>query len=374
MKVRKILLFLLCLFLLGTLSACSGSDDTNSLIRNGDSAYAEGDFAAAAEAYTRIIEIGKATDEVYNNRGMCYLNMGNTLGAVADFTEAIALEPESDVYLNNRGLAYFDQSDYENAIADFSKALDIKGPSAVYYANRGDSYLGLEMFQKAIDDYDEALKLNGNLISALGNRANCHFRLGNYEAAAADYSTAIGKDSTNALLYWNRGETYRMMGEGTKALEDYAKFASIGEGLTSDFYLKRAELYVDIEQYENALKDYESAIQLSPDQSILYEGRANIHFLMGDYNEAISDYNRFLSSADQMDKKAYAVAVGNRGYCYFSMQDLENALRDLNDCIKNDPDYAWAYFTRGQIYQALERYEEAKADYDKANEILEGNN
>ena len=147
----------------------------------------------------------------------------------------------------------------------------------------------------------------------------------------------------------------------------------MGEGLTADFYLKRAELYVDLEQYDNALKDYESAIQIAPDQLILYEGRANIHFLMGDYNDAISDYNRFLSKTDKSDLKSYAVAIGNRGFCYFSMEDYENALRDLNECIQYDPEYAWAYFTRGQIYQALERYDEAKADYDKANELLENN-
>ena len=67
------------------------------------------------------------------------------------------------------------------------------------------------------------------------------------------------------------------------------------------------------------------------------------------------------------------MAIGNRGFCYFSMEDYENALRDLNECIQYDPEYAWAYFTRGQIYQALERYDEAKADYDKANELLENN-
>ena len=141
--------------------------------------------------------------------------------------------------------------------------------------------------------------------------------------------------------------------------------------MTADFYLKRAELYVDLEQYENALKDYESAIQMSPDSLILYEGRANIHFLMGNYNEAISDYNRFIGSDQELSGAAYAVAVGNRGYCYFAMDDLDNALRDLDAAIKSDPAYAWAYFTRGQIYQQLERYEEAKADYDKANELLE---
>ena len=108
MKAPKFMMACLLLCLAMLLAGCSEDNNVNSLIKNGDQAYANGDFSGAAESYTRIIEIGKATDEIYNNRGMCYLNMGNTQGAVSDFTEALALEPESDVYLNNRGLAYFD--------------------------------------------------------------------------------------------------------------------------------------------------------------------------------------------------------------------------------------------------------------------------
>ena len=49
----------------------------------------------------------------------------------------------------------------------------------------------------------------------------------------------------------------------------------------------------------------------------------------------------------------------------------KNKSDSTNECLDNDPEYAWAYYIRGQIYQQLERYDEAKADYDKANELLD---
>ena len=97
---------------------------------------------------------------------------------------------------------------------------------------------------------------------------------------------------------------------------------------------------------------------------MLYQGRANVYYQMGNYQEAAGDYTVALSAQED------AVSLGNRGYCYLQLGQLDAALSDLNRCIELDPEYAWAYYTRGQILQEQELYEEAKADYDKANELV----
>ena len=132
---------------------------------------------------------------------------------------------------------------------------------------------------------------------------------------------------------------------------------------TVDFLFKRAEVYTSLENYDAALADFTTAISMAPDDLLLYQGRANVSNRKGAYRDAISDYDHFLAKTED------AIALGNRGYCHFQLKELEEALADLNRCIELKSDYAWAYYTRGQVLQELERYEEAKADYDKANEL-----
>ena len=55
------------------------------------------------------------------------------------------------------------------------------------------------------------------------------------------------------------------------------------------------------------------------------------------------------------------------------LENLDAALEDLDSCIELKDDYAWAYYTRGQILQAQEKFEEAKEDYEKANSLMESN-
>jgi len=110
-----------------------------------------------------------------------------------------------------------------------------------------------------------------------------------------------------------------------------------------------------------------TALLENEDDTALYLGRANIYFEKGDYEAAISDYDYYLNEWKD------AVAFGNRGYCHFVLENLDAALEDLDSCIELKDDYAWAYYTRGQILQAQEKFEEAKEDYEKANSLMESN-
>jgi Tfp pilus assembly protein PilF len=46
--------------------------------------------------------------------------------------------------------------------------------------------------------------------------------------------------------------------------------------------------------------------------------------------------------------------------------DNEAALTDLDRAIQLDPEYVWAYRVRGEIFQELERHEEAVSDFTQA--------
>ena len=64
-----------------------------------------------------------------------------------------------------------------------------------------------------------------------------------------------------------------------------------------------------------------------------------------------------------------AVFHYNRAANYLEIQSLPEALDDLNKSIEFNPDYATAYFMRGELYTMLKQNKQAKADFKKAAEL-----
>lgn len=355
------LLLLVCLMV-----GCSNEEKINELIQQGDTAYNEGKFTEAVDVYTQILELDDTKDEIYNNRGMAYMKQKQYIKAANDFTQAIELDNTVDVYYNNRGLAKYYDAALDDAIADFTLAIEMNGSDANYYSNRGDAYTGKVEYEKAVQDYNKALELDPERVVTFNNRASAYFNMGLFEEAVADYTVALEKEPENSVVYWNRGEAYRMLGKYEEAVADYDMYEQTAElGLGGEFCIKRAEANVALENFEAALDDYTLAIEGNKSDKTLYLGRANISYEMENYKDAISDYDFYLMDYND------PIALGNRGYCHYMLGNIDKALEDLNTCIELKEDYAWAYFTRGQIYQEQEKFEEAKADYEKANTLMD---
>ena len=51
------------------------------------------------------------------------------------------------------------------------------------------------------------------------------------------------------------------------------------------------------------------------------------------------------------------------------MKDINGSLADLSDAIKNDDNYAEAYYNRGTVYVYLHDLDKACKDFKKAKEL-----
>ena len=86
---------------------------------------------------------------------------------------------------------------------------------------------------------------------------------------------------------------------------------------------------------------------------------AEEHRQAGDYKEAINDYCRVLALAGGN----HAGALMGRGDAKRMLNGCEDALQDLHEALKIEPNSVQALETRGQVYQAMGKYEEASADF-----------
>jgi tetratricopeptide (TPR) repeat protein len=105
--------------------------------------------------------------------------------------------------------------------------------------------------------------------------------------------------------------------------------------------------------------------------SACYSQKADKYYKSGcdklgqqNYRGAIADFNK----AIEVDPE-YALAYYNRGNANFLLGDFKPAVSDYDKTIALDPKNEDAYFKRGNVKHALTDYSGAISDYNKADEL-----
>ena len=88
----------------------------------------------------------------------------------------------------------------------------------------------------------------------------------------------------------------------------------------------------------------------------------------GKYNDAVRYYSEYIKL-----KPDYAGAYYNRGNAYYKLGKYTDAISDYTQAIKINPNIANAYFGRGLAYYKLGKYTEAISDYTQAINIKPDN-
>ncbi len=110
-------------------------------------------------------------------------------------------------------------------------------------------------------------------------------------------------------------------------------------------YNNRGIIYKRLGNYRQAIKDYNEAIRLKADLYEAYYDRGIIYGQLGQYQLAIGDYNKAIGLNPD-----YLEAYNNRGIIYMKIGIYQKALEDFNEAIRLKLDYADAYNNRAFVY------------------------
>ncbi len=177
------------------------------------------------------------------------------------------------------------------------------------------------------------------------------------------WNDVIEKYQTIPQAYINRGIIFAAEKKYDEALRDYNKALEI-EPKFSKAYNNRGGLMRTLKKYEEAISDFNKAIELQPDYTIAFNNRGLLMNITRRYDQAISDYSKAISL-----KKDYAEAYSNRGIAYRNAGKFEESLRDFNKTIELQPNYYKAYSERGILMAAQNKYDEALKDYNRTIEM-----
>ena len=379
--------------------------------------YGKGNYQEAVGHYSQGVESDPGNESLYNNRGLAYYKLKDYKNAVSDYSKAIELKPNFAAAYSNRGLAHFKSARdlsagdrdkaYNKAIIDFTKAVELDPKHMVdAWYNRGICFNQSvhyyrkpfadeveDAYRKALVDFDRTLELDSDFALAFAGKGNAYYRHGDWDKAAAEYTRAIklkdkiekrwGKKAL-AGVFSSRGRNYLAMNELEKSGLDYEKVLELdprstapsGHGASVWFRLKNygkmIEAYskvIDLIENDPEFKDYSGTGRS-------YAGRAKAYYMIGQYDKAIADSKKALTSGSA-EGHGYSVAEAHRylGKIYFKTGKREEAETELKEAIrlyanktgsKIKSVAAAGYIGRGVCWLDFEEYNRAIADLEEA--------
>lgn len=117
--------------------------------------------------------------------------------------------------------------------------------------------------------------------------------------------------------------------------------------------------------YKVAFEDCAIALEVRPNHAPAFEYRGLMYLDRQQFKEALADANELIRL-----KPEYRIAYDMRATCYYRLNDPEKALADYSKCIELKPDDHRSYNNRGTLYMnSFKKYNEALAEFNKAISI-----
>ena len=133
----------------------------------------------------------------------------------------------------------------------------------------------------------------------------------------------------------------------------------------------------ELGNYQQAISDFNVAISLRINKKLNLEALANrglSHLWLKNYDKALDDLNSVVEQSTSYNINK-AQQLINRAFLYNEIGDYKKALFDSNEAIKlngtkDDLLSAYAWLNRGRAYAGLTNYKQALSDYEKIIKLL----
>ena len=220
-----------------------------------------------------------------------------------------------------------------------------------------DSLYQAEVFFKKALKLEPANMRNALLFSNLGTIQR---RMGKSKEALESYSLALNLTPYSITMLLNRASLYLDMDYLDKAYLDYCTVIDL-DAKNQEALQFRAYIYMRRRQYQEAKNDYQSLLEVIPDDKTARIGIAMVNQKMLRYRDSLEEFNRLI-----VDYPKDASLLKARAELEVDMSSLEMALLDLESAAKLTPDDADIYVMCGDIYLAQGRKREAYVAFEQA--------
>ena len=137
-----------------------------------------------------------------------------------------------------------------------------------------------------------------------------------------------------------------------------------GEGEATRPELEQGREYAEQGELDKAIAEFEQAIELNPNDAVVYNDLAAAYYQQGRIDEAITTWEEAISIDPELADAHY-----NLGLAYAEQDKFDEAVIKWEKTIQIDPNYANAYKNLGIAYTEQGRIEEAIAGFETYLEL-----
>lgn len=366
-----------------------------------------GDFNSAIEDFNNVLDMNPDNMLIYFNRGFVKTEIGDLYGAMSDFNTAIRIYPDFAKAYLARASVKRELNDEQGAMKDRYQAFQIIDR---YKAMKNEGKMSAfvdttENFQRLIDlnsreSFTEEI-IKGRVqdkrvsIELEDNFHIAHLSLDSLRAGKIQYYD-------QKIMKYNQNQNYHPAFTISNNSRRYPKtlidkqIEVAQKQIDADQargYFHRGTYQLMDKKYNNAIEDFNKAIEKKPDLLFAYFNRANALVAMTDYiqsfgtgnksvvslrpeetqnkNEVIVDYSSAIKDYTrviQMDP-TFGFAIFNRANAYAKSKQFKKAIADYDWALQLDSNFKEAYYNRGLIYLFLDDKALAYEDLSKAGEL-----
>ncbi len=353
--------------------------------------FLHGNYDQALGLFDDLSQQTVNRDEILYWRGETYLKQNHFPQAQHDYQSVIDLFPQSAFVpqaLYSLGWSYFQEKDFAAAKKIFlnlnrsfpghqlSEDAALKVAECDY--NTGQLRAAIADFQRYADKYPNS----SHTCDVNFNTAESFYYLGLFNSAVDHYQKVLDSSCDVALrlaAYTAQGWSYIKLnrlsdaGGALKKAESLSKAKGLSGEEVNLAYANLAYEKGDLTQalflFGNFIKKYPQ----SPHWTQGYLGRANVYYLLKDYDQAQADYLRL---SDQTDPATVEKCEFGLGWCEFKLGHVAQAIGHFQKVFdhSSDPDSrANALIQMADVYQENNQWEDAAGIYERVKKMYPAN-
>ena len=295
-------------------------------------------LSKARDCYQKALKLDDKFTPLYNSLSSLLIEQNFIDEAISFLNAALNIDPNNYNTIFLLAQAYTQLNKCSDAIQNYNKLLIIRPNAPEIYNNIGNNYVAIGDITRAVESFGRAIQLQPNFAIAYNNRALCFIRLNKRDEAIIDLEIATKQDPLNPD-YWgtlsqlydeklefksaklHADQAYSLSSESDVAISAkvISLLSSSNYELAIDMISKklsknnddhvmlnlRAVALKELSKFNEAIIDFERAIQLRPNFYDYQYNLACLKLLLGDFENGFALYET---------RKLKTVPYGSKNY------------------------------------------------------------
>ncbi len=292
------------------------------ILNNAKQYHQNNQLDLAEKTYKQILLIESGNHETTHLLGILNSQKGLYPEAIEYIKKAISIN-NHPMYINNLAENYRRIGDLDQAILNFQKVIQIAPNFAEAYFNFANTLKQKGNFIESENNYLEAIRINPNHFKAYFNLGNLFLEQKKFSQAIIYYGQTLKLKPNFVEAINNLKIANDLLEQENNKLTDMSNLSDI---------LNVAKTFMNQGNHEQAIKCYNQAKEIYPNDADIYNNLGFIFFKQNNWLEVINNFKKAIEV-----KPNFITAYYNLAKAYEKIGDINNSKKTYHDIYNFDP-------------------------------------